>query len=166
MGVEELRRDLKDYEKDKLSLKNAKARLKLLSSRFERLQDNHKGLESKVGDVDNERQTLLEKFESTVKQVQRKSQVKNIQLQQLLERRAHDYDTRKQKLDDVIGARNNLINDLQYQVAKVGKSYNDALRTLDSKLEEFGIPPEDTGFQPLQTTQTSTLPAGLVTGKK
>ena len=74
--VEELRRDLKDYEKDKLSLKNAKARLKLLSSRFERLQDNHKGLESKVGDVDNERQTLLEKFESTVKQVQRKSQVK------------------------------------------------------------------------------------------
>ena len=30
--VEELRRDLKDYEKDKLSLKNAKARLKLLSS--------------------------------------------------------------------------------------------------------------------------------------
>jgi len=185
--VEELRRDLKDYEKDKLSLKNAKARLKLLSSRFERLQDNHKGLESKVGDVDNERQTLLEKFESTVKQVQRKSQVKNIQLQQLLERRAHDYDTRKQqldevvraarldpavlnavtsKLDDVIGARNNLINDLQYQVAKVGKSYNDALRTLDSKLEEFGIPPEDTGFQPLQTTQTSTLPAGLVTGKK
>ncbi len=185
--VEELRRDLKDYEKDKLSLKNAKARLKLLSSRFERLQDNHKGLEGKVGDLDNERQTLLEKFESTVKQVQRKSQVKNIQLQQLLERRAHDYDTRKQqldevvraarldpavlnavtsKLDDVIGARNNLINDLQYQVAKVGKSYNDALRTLDSKLEEFGIPPEDTGFQPLQTTQTSTLPAGLVTGKK
>ena len=91
-----------------------------------------------------------------------------------MERRAHDYDTRKQqldevvraarldpavlnavtsKLDDVIGARNNLINDLQYQVAKVGKSYNDALRTLDSKLEEFGIPPEDTGFQPLQTTK-------------
>ena len=59
-----------------------------------------------------------------------------------------------------------VFNDLQYQVAKVGKSYNHALRTLDSKLEEFGIPPEDTGFQPLQTTQTSTLPAGLVTGKK
>jgi uncharacterized protein YukE len=185
--VEELRRDLKDYEKDKLSLKNAKARLKLLSSRFERLQENHKGLDGKVTATDNERQTLLEKFESTVKQVQRKSQVKNIQLQQLLERRAHDYDTRKQqldevvraarldpavlnavtsKLDDVIGARNNLINDLQYQVAKVGKSYNDALRTLDSKLEEFGIPPEDSGYQPLQTTQTSTLPAGLVTSKK
>jgi growth arrest-specific protein 8 len=185
--VEDLRRDLKDYEKDKLSLKNAKARLKLLSSRFERLQENHNGLDGKVTATDSERQTLLEKFESTVKQVQRKSQVKNIQLQQLLERRAHDYDTRKQqldevvraarldpavlnavtsKLDDVIGARNSLINDLQYQVAKVGKSYNDALRTLDSKLEEFGIPPEDTGFQPLQTTQTSTLPAGLVTSKK
>ena len=185
--VEELRRDLKDYEKDKLSLKNAKARLKLLSSRFERLQGNHKGLEEKVGDVDTERQTLLEKFESTVKQVQRKSQVKNIQLQQLLERRAHDYDTRKQQLDEVVraarldpavlnavtsklddglGARNRLINDLQYQVAKVGKSYNDALRTLDSKLEEFGIPPEDIGFHPLQAGQTSTLPAGLVTSKK
>ena len=102
--VEELRRDLKDYEKDKLSLKNAKARLKLLSSRFERLQGNHKGLEEKVSDVDTERQTLLEKFESTVKQVQRKSQVKNIQLQQLLERRAHDYDTRKQQLDEVVRA--------------------------------------------------------------
>ena len=142
------------------------------------MQGNHKGLEEKVSDVDTERQTLLEKFESTVKQVQRKSQVKNIQLQQLLERRAHDYDTRKQqldevvraarldpavlnavtsKLDDVIGARNRLINDLQYQVAKVGKSYNDALRTLDSKLEEFGIPPEDIRFHPLQAGQTSTL---------
>ena len=46
--VEELRRDLKDYEKDKLSLKNAKARLKLLSSRFERLQDNHQGLDESL----------------------------------------------------------------------------------------------------------------------
>ena len=69
------------------------------------------------------------------------------------------------KLDDVIGTRNSLINDLQYKVAKVGKSYNDALRTLDSKLEEFGIPQDAIGFQP-QVGLMSTLPAGLVTGKK
>jgi growth arrest-specific protein 8 len=183
--VEELRRDLKDYEKDKLSLKNAKARLKTLSNRFEQLQTTHKNLERKVNDVDAERLILLDSFESTVKQVQRKSETKNLQLQQILERRSNDYETRRQqleevvraarldpavlsavtqKLDDVIGNRNNLINDLQYRVAKVGKSYNDALRTLDSKLEEFGIP-QDRDFQ-LKQGLTSTLPAGLVASKK
>ena len=184
--VEELRRDLKDYEKDKLSLKNAKARLKTLSSRYGRLQNQHSSLEEKVAKVSDERQQLLDSFESTVKQVQRKSAMKNVQLQQVLDRKANDFETRKQqleevvraarldptvlnavtnKLDDVIGTRNALINDLQYKVAKVGKSYNDALRTLDSKLEEFGIPADSIGFQP-QAGLMSTLPAGLVTGKK
>lgn len=184
--VEELRRDLKDYEKDKLSLKNAKARLKTLSSRYGRLQNQHGSLEEKVAKVNDERQQLLDSFESTVKQVQRKSVMKNVQLQQVLDRKANDFETRKQqleevvraarldptvlnavtnKLDDVIGTRNALINDLQYKVAKVGKSYNDALRTLDSKLEEFGIPADSIGFQP-QAGLMSTLPAGLVTGKK
>lgn len=41
------------------------------------------------------------------------------------------------------------------------QAYNDAIRVYEAKLVEFGIPPEELGFQILET-KTSTMPAGLV----
>lgn len=46
-------------------------------------------------------------------------------------------------------------------IIKKFQAYNDAIRVYEAKLVEFGIPPEELGFQVLDT-KTSTMPAGLV----
>jgi hypothetical protein len=180
--VEELRRDLKDYEKDKLSLKNSKGRLIMLKRRVARMSNESKALEERYEKIEGERTHLLETFQGTVEQVSRKSELKNIRLGEKLERVDTEYGTRTQQLHEVIqaarldpaviaaiterigdaiDARNVMVTDLQYEVARVTKAYNDVIRTYGSKLMEFGIPPEEVQLRALPT-QTSTLPAGLV----
>ena len=70
----------------------------------------------------------------------------------------------KQRLDEMLRVRNELIRNLQYDVLRVSKAYNDSLRTYQAKMTEFGIPEEEIsgmGFAPLMT-ETSTGPAGMV----
>jgi len=180
--VEELRRDLKDYEKDKESLRMSKGRLVMLKRRVTRMTTESKTLEERYEKIEGERSHLLETFQGTVEQVQRKSELKNVRLGERLERVDAEYGTRAQQLHEVISAarldpaviaaiterigdaidaRNSMVEDLQYEVARVTKAYNDVIRTYGSKLMEFGIPPEEVELRPLPT-QTSTLPAGLV----
>jgi len=70
------------------------------------------------------------------------------------------------KLEDVLDSKNSAIKDLQYELARVCKAHNDLLRTYESKLRQFGIPTEELGFKPLESTVGGqTLghgPAGLV----
>ena len=46
------------------------------------------------------------------------------------------------------------------------KAHNDLLRTYESKLTSYGIPPQDLGFKPLETEVSGQVlgqgPAGLV----
>merc|ERR1739838_976070 len=67
---------------------------------------------------------------------------------------------------DVLDSKNGAIKDLQYELARVCKAHNDLLRTYESKLSSFGIPPDELGFKPLETTiagqQLGKGPAGLV----
>lgn len=58
-----------------------------------------------------------------------------------------------------------MINSLKYSINHATKAYNDAIRVYEAKLVEFGIPPEELGFQILET-KTSTMPAGLVSSWK
>ncbi|CAF1560429.1 unnamed protein product [Rotaria sp. Silwood1] len=59
------------------------------------------------------------------------------------------------------------IRDLQYELARVCKAHNDILRTYEAKLRQFGIPIEEIGFKPLESTvagqQLGRGVAGLVT---
>merc|ERR1711865_1319278 len=102
--VEELRRDLKDYEKDKLSLKNAKGRLVMLKRRVQKMTKDSKILEERYEKIEGERSHLLETFQGTVEQVQRKSELKNIRLGERLELVDTAYGTRSQQLHEVISA--------------------------------------------------------------
>lgn len=54
-----------------------------------------------------------------------------------------------------------MVQNLKYSINHATKAYNDAIRVYEAKLVEFGIPPEELGFQPLET-HTSSMPAGLV----
>jgi hypothetical protein len=53
---------------------------------------------------------------------------------------------------DVLDSKNSAIKDLQYELARVCKAHNDLLRTYEAKLAQFGIPVEEMGFKPLEST--------------
>ena len=54
-----------------------------------------------------------------------------------------------------------IIKRLKASLAYAAKAFNDTIRVYEAKLIEFGLPPEELGFQLLETN-TSKMPAGLV----
>lgn len=54
-----------------------------------------------------------------------------------------------------------IIKRLKASLAIATKAFNDTIRVYEAKLIEFGLPPEELGFQLLETN-TSKMPAGLV----
>merc|ERR1712216_168736 len=83
--VEKLRHELANYQKDKMSLQNAKSRLHVLETQLRDLTWEHEGLEQRFHHVEKERDELYEKFESTIYDVQQKSGFKNILLERKLQ---------------------------------------------------------------------------------
>merc|ERR1711968_363014 len=67
--VADLRAQLKDREKDRLSLRNAKARLQLLESQLATLHGEHSGTATEYANVEKERDELFNSFEASVKQI-------------------------------------------------------------------------------------------------
>jgi len=180
--VEKLRHELANYQKDKMSLQNAKSRLHVLETQLRDLTWEHEVLEQRHHHVEKERDELYDKFESTIYDVQQRSGFKNILLEKKLSAINESLEKKEaqlsevlaaanldpnmlgsvsKKLDDVLDSKNSAIKDLQYELARVTKAHNDVIRVYESKLTEFGIPVEELGFRPL-LTNTGTGPAGLV----
>ena len=67
----------------------------------------------------------------------------------------------------MLNRKNTCIRDLRYELAKVCKAHDDLLATYGAKLQEYGIPETELGFQPLKSRVVSSKigcdPAGLVT---
>ncbi|GBG31059.1 Growth arrest-specific protein 8-like [Hondaea fermentalgiana] len=179
--VAELRHKLKDFEKDKTSLKYATARLKRLKQDLTQQSAQHKDLETRFRSTEFERDKIYDTFEETISDVQRKAEFKNVLLEQRLGQMRHTQEERlqqiralcanvdpvtlqrvTQELDRVIDERDSSIESMENYLALVQKTHNDTVRTLTEKLREFGIPEEDATLAKLLSTQTSTVPAGLL----
>ena len=106
-------------------------------------------MEDEYGTCESERDELYSRFEATVQSVQRRAELKNVVLERRLAALQSDYDRAQVQLGDVLHAasldpavmgllnakldalldgRNAAIRDLQYNVTRVTKAYNDALR--------------------------------------
>ncbi|KAE9290223.1 Growth arrest-specific protein 8 [Phytophthora fragariae] len=183
--VEHLRHELKDEQKDKLSLRNAKARLLYLAQQVHDLKQRQADLTTKYRTMESDRNALYDTFEHTVQTIHKKGECKNLILEQRLAA-MDDQHARKgaqlqeillaanldpvqarrvtETLDTLLDSKNTKIRKLQYSVTKESKAYNDTLRTFAEKLTQFGIPEEEIralGFKPL-TSNVNVNPAGLV----
>ena len=173
---------LKDYHLDKVSLLNAKKRLKSLMNKLEQSKQDKRELETQYRQVLQEKDELYRRYESTIDRVRNKSEYKNIFLDQRLAALEDNLNRKEAQLQEVLNrvnlepsyvveinkkieesleAKNTVIKNLKYSLAHAIKAYNDAIRVYEAKLVEFGIPPEELGFQPIES-ETSTMPAGLV----
>ncbi|XP_050395538.1 dynein regulatory complex subunit 4 [Patella vulgata] len=185
--VDDLRKQLANYEKDKETLRMTKARLKVTEEEFRALKWEHEVLEQRFQKTQAERDDLYRKFVKAIHEVQQKSNFKNLLLEKKLSALADTLEKKEaqlnevlsasnldptaltvvtRKLEDVLDSKNSAIKDLQYELARVCKAHNDLLRTYESKLNQFGIPTEELGFRPLESTVGGQAlgqgPAGLV----
>ncbi|XP_072492501.1 dynein regulatory complex subunit 4 isoform X2 [Notamacropus eugenii] len=183
----DLQKKLINYEKDKHALTSSKARLKVAEKELKDLQWEHEVLEQRFFKVQMERDDLYSKFEKAIQEVQQKTGFKNlilerklmtlsnvmerkdVQLNEILSSSNLDPEALavvSRKLEDVLESKNNTIKDLQYELARVCKAHNDLLRTYEAKLVAFGIPLDNIGFKPLETSVIGQNlghgPAGLV----
>ena len=182
--VDELRKALASYDKDKQSLAQTKTRLLESEKSLKNLEWEHEVQMQRFTKVERERDELYSKFENAIFEVQQKSGLKNLVLERKLEAVGDQLEKKEaqlgevlsasnldpgtlqqvtKKLDEVLDSKNQLIKALQYDVAKVSKAHNDLIRVYEAKLAEFGVPVEELGFRPL-ITNTNTGPAGLVVG--
>ncbi|XP_074644893.1 dynein regulatory complex subunit 4-like [Tubulanus polymorphus] len=185
--VDELRKQLANYDKDKQSLASAKARLKVMDEDTRALQWEHEVLEQRFEKTQLERDELYRKYVKAIHEVQQKSNFKNLLLEKKLNALADTLEKKEaqlnevlsasnldptaltvvtRKLEDVLDSKNSAIKDLQYELARVCKAHNDLMRTYEAKLNQFGVPTEELGFKPLESTVGGQVlgqgPAGLV----
>jgi len=183
----ELEEKLKSYTKDKMALKNLKAHNKQLEEKIGEAKSDYRGTEEKFRKIEKERDDLYRRFQKAVREIQRRAELgKNSVLEKKLEVLQGQFDEKQaqltqvlaaakldpsvvasvtKKLEQVLGAKNRQIKELQYQVHQCTKAYNDTIRVYESKLPSLGIDPEEIGFEPIQTA-TSLMPARLVTRVK
>ena len=177
-----LKKQLFNFNKDVMALRNAKARLQVLINKEKECKQNRAELEEKFIQIEKEKSDINNKFELAIEQLRSKANYKNqmldeilavrqaelekkeVQLRELVQRSGLDQGTVDEickKMEEAIEAKNSIIRNLRYSMAHATKAYNDAIRVYEAKLVEFGIPAEELGLELLQT-QTSNMPAGLV----
>lgn len=188
--VEDLSHQLSSYEKDKVLLASTRTRLKDLEESYGKLEWEHEVLTQRFESTLKERDDLYKKFVKAIHDVQQKSNLKNLLLEKKLGALGETLEKKEaqlnevltasnldpsalsvvtRKLEDVLDSKNSAIKDLQYELARVCKAHNDLLRTYEAKLNQFGVPVEEMGFKPLESTlggnsstQLGKGPSGLV----
>ena len=160
-----------------------------MKSQYEPLTIDHSDLKGQYDSAEKKRNDLYDTFTSTVKEVQAKSDFKNLVLEQKLQGLSQNIEKADIQLQEVVNAsgidpgevgaitssledmlntKNAHIKDLQYAVIRMTKAYNDGLRTYKQKLKGCGIPEEEfdgMGFAEAPTN-TSSAPAGLIVKSK
>ncbi|KAH8939115.1 hypothetical protein BDL97_15G020300 [Sphagnum fallax] len=157
--VEELRKQLANYDKDKLLLAGTTNSLKERTRELGSLEWDHQVVQQRCTQVQLERDEFYAKFESSIFEVQQKCGLQNLLLQRKVQILAEKLEKKEAQLgeagvkldsnsgiDSVLETKNNLIKSLQYNLGKVTKAHNDLVRAFEAKLAEFGIPLEEMGL--------------------
>jgi len=181
---EELQEQLKSFNKDKMALKNLSAHRVQLEERIKDAKQEYRSTEDRFRKVEKDRDDLYKRFQRGVREIQRKAELsKNVVLEKKLEVLTDQFNEKQaqlaevlqaakldpgvvanvtKKLEQVISSKNQQVRELQYQVQRATKAYNDTIRIYESRLPALGIPEEEIGFEAISTA-TSLMPSRLVT---
>ncbi|KAL5276019.1 GAS8 family protein [Megaselia abdita] len=181
----ELRKKLEHYDRDRIQLTRYKTKYSTAEKQLSALNWESEALIMRNDVLVDEREKLKAKFEDAVVELQQKTGLKNVLLERqvkLLEKEAEKREAilneaiigttlenrgiNKMKIENQLDRKNEYIQELQYELARVCKAHDDLLATYETKLVQFGIPKEELGFEPLRTTMDIKYgrgPAGLVT---
>jgi hypothetical protein len=177
-----LRSDLRDADKDRLTLRNARSRLKRVHTELTSIRRRKREMERGYGELEAERDGLYDGFEETVRAVQGRAEYRNVLLEERLAGMQADFEKKTAMLRDamsvaeldpgMMAALGSHVNaalegkaeearKLQLAVAHVSKAHNDAVRVLRTRAADLGVDTSDVDA-PLLPAATSVAPAGLV----
>lgn len=97
-----LRKQLATYEKDQMSLRNAKAQFKVLSKKVRDFEVMKKELDEKMDKVDKEKNDMYAKFEVAVDQLKDKAEYKNSLLDEKLAQLEEEHLRKETQLHELI----------------------------------------------------------------
>lgn len=167
--VDMLQDKLNLYEEDKKKLADVKEKIKQTETMLHRMEFQHEVLQQQLGRVTKERDELYSKFQHAIYDVQQKSGLKNLLLEKKIDAIEEALETTEaqvselltsanvdqatasgisQKLDQVIAYKDDIVAQLQEEVQRIKESHRTMVSTYESKLAEYGIPPEELGFTP------------------
>jgi hypothetical protein len=168
--VDRLKGELVAYEDDKQKLAVVKDNIRQLETNLHRMEFQHEITKQQQDTVTSERDELYEKFQHAIYDVQQKSGLKNLILEKKIDAVEEALETTEaqmsellapenmgqggnaagisQKLDQVIAYKEDIVSQLQGEVSRIKDSHATMVRTYESKLAEYGIPPEELGFTP------------------
>ncbi|XP_055844121.1 dynein regulatory complex subunit 4 [Episyrphus balteatus] len=179
----ELRRKLEHYDRDRNQLSRLKKGNASAEKQLTQLKWETEALIMRNDTLVEEREKLKGKFEEIVVELQQKTSLRNVVLERKISQLEKDAEKReallnetiaasglspenmKYKIDSLLKSKNNTIQELRYELARVCKAHDDLLATYEAKLTQFGIPKDEMGFEPLRTAgkiKFGSGPAGLV----
>ena len=159
--VAELQQQLHNYEKDKLSLRNTRSRLKALNTDYALLQKEHGKLQGRFGEVQADRDGLVAKFEAALRDAMDVVQDKTTSVQQQLmdaHAMAEQRDAQLQsvlqavnlepaavdaisrQMEDALEAKNRAIKDLHFELRKIERQHTDVVGEYERRCRAAGIP--------------------------
>lgn len=157
----ELVADLKDASRDAAALAHSRERLGSLRASLSAMKARHADLETRFAAVAAERDTLYERFETTVRAAAARAAERSDALEARLEEAENvaaaanaaaaavvsagaldpgALAAASDRLTAELEARNGAIRELQGAVLRLRKGRDEAVRTLSAKLAELGIP--------------------------
>lgn len=182
----ELRKKLENYQRDKKALSRTSGRYDNVKKTMNDMRWETEALKMRCENLTEERDQLKNKFEEAILELQQKTGLKNVLLERKLLNLQKDTEKREAILGEVLTVagmepqnlsvriekllqnKNEKIQDLRYELARVCKAHDDLLETYEAKMVQFGIPKEELGFQPYRSStpmKLGTGPAGLVARK-
>ncbi len=162
--VEDQRTQLTSYEKDKNSLRAARARAAAQQTELRQVKWAHEVLTQSFEQLQAERDALYDKFEGAVHEVESRGLFRELVLEKRLQTAHGELERREaqlgevlraanldpavlgavhRKLNDLMEDKNRAIREYQFELARVTKLHNDALRTFQARLAEYSIPAEE-----------------------
>ncbi len=159
--VAQLQQQLQAYEKDKLSLHNARSRLRAVKRDLMMLEEEHKQLKQKYGEVESDRDGLVRRFEDALREIAEVAQDSNTELQQKLidtQGRIEERDAQlhhfmdaihlepsalenvSKQAEDIIESKNRAIKDLHYELRKVEGQSNKVINEYARRCRVAGVP--------------------------
>ncbi|EDW30004.1 GL15789 [Drosophila persimilis] len=190
--LNEFRRKLEFYERDKQQLSRLKSRNTKLEKKVKGLTWEAETLILRNDSLVAERESLKERFNDVIVELQQKTGLKNVLLERKIAALMREDEKRSivlhetiatcapnfadkltsldERVGNIIDEKNKIIIDLRYEVAKARKAHDDLLETYECKLKQFGVPTDNLGFTPIRDRDEQQLyvcgPAGIITENK
>ncbi|CDS43457.1 growth arrest specific protein 8 [Echinococcus multilocularis] len=182
----DLKRALENHKRDVKALKNARVQLKEFKKTLSDTKLDNEALLQRLKLAESERDELYDRFNTAVAKVKESCGLKNALLERRMACLGKELEKAKllrlakagdseeggtvAELEGTLAFKDDQIKNFNYELARVCKAYNDLLDVFKRQLEDYGIRPENLGFQVVKNVlinggklQLGKAPAGLIT---